>query len=129
MLIVYDDDDRACIMCRRGPGIEGEDKNLGGDEIGISVEPGPAEGIWVYDVHPQFCEDYSEGYPTGYGSLEYDKGTFRKPTEREWNYIQNCDMKGLYEYWSDIVSQEQWSEQEATRMSGADMMPLEEEKP
>jgi hypothetical protein len=110
MLIAYSDSDICFIMCRRGPGIEEEDASLPLDELGCGVEPGPAEGLWVYDVTPKFVPDYVEGYPTDYGSLEYDKGTFRRPTEEEWKLIHNGNMEGLFELWSDVVSSEQWSE-------------------
>ena len=111
MLVAYADDDVCHILCRRGAGIEEEDKGLTLDDLGCGTEPGPASGLWVYDVVPLFVPDHDEGYTMNYGSLEYDKGTFKKPSEREWNYIKNCDMEGLYNYWSDILSAEQWQAQ------------------
>ena len=112
MLIAFDDNGQPFIMCRRGPGIEGEDYGLSAEDLGV---PGPTSvysyGLWVYDVVPKFCEEHSEGYPTGYGNLEYDGGEWRRPTPSEWEYIKVGDMGGLFAVpWADITSQVQWEE-------------------
>ena len=107
MLLVFDDYGQLHLMCRRGPGIEQEDLGTDVEDLGIFVTKDQADGLWVYDAVPRFNEEHDEGYPTGFGTFDYEHGKFRRPTEREWNYIHAGDMKGLFEYWNDIISKVQ----------------------
>jgi hypothetical protein len=129
MLLVYDECRNLHIMCCRGPRIESEDKGSDPEDFELPSTKGEGLGLRVYEVVPSFHDEYSEGYPTGYGEMSYGNGTYRRPSEREWNYIRDGNIKGLFEYWNDIISLTQQEERdEGISISGVEMMPVEEKK-